>query len=320
MHALAFDRFGGPKVLRWRAMPDPEPRPGYALVRIRAAGLNFADVYRRNGNYHLSGNPPWILGYEGAGTIVSLEAPNDHGLSPGDRVAFADSPFANAELISAPLDKLIPLPADITEEMAAALLLQGLTAQYLLRDSYKVRRGDVVLVWAAAGGVGLILCQLAAHAGADVIGIASSSEKREAVLAAGAGTALCYEDWEDRLRAIAPEGADVVYDSVGTTLGKSLSAARTGGTVVFFGMADGDPDPVDPRSLMDRSLALVGDDLWNVLTSAEIRRMRASELFKLVRTGNLKVRIAAQVPMADGAEAHRLLESRSIVGKVILTL
>lgn len=320
MHALVLDRFGGPEVLRWREVPDPEPRPGHALVRIRAAGLNFADIYRRNGNYHLSGDPPWILGYEGAGTIISIETPNDHGFSPGDRVAFADSPFANAELVSVPLDKLIPLPDDIAEEVAAALLLQGLTAQYLLRDSYRVQRGDIVLLWAAAGGVGLILCQLAAHTGAKVIGIASSPEKRDAVLAAGAKRALGYEDWEDGLRALAPNGADVVYDSVGTTLGRSLAAARTGGTVVFFGMADGDPDPVDPRLLMDRSLRLVGGDLWNVLTSAEIRRTRAAELFELVRTGDLQVRIAASVPIADGAEAHRLLESRRVVGKVVLTL
>lgn len=319
MRALAFDRFGGPEVLEWREVPDPAPRRGHAIVRIRAAGLNFADVYRRKGDYHLTGEAPWVLGYEGAGVIESLEGPDD-GFAVGDRVAFADSPFANAEFTSVPLDRLIPLPAGIAEETAAALLLQGLTAQYLIRDSYSVRPGDVALVWAAAGGVGLLLCQLAARAGAHVVAIASTPAKHEAALAAGARAAFGHDDWERGLRAIAPAGADVVYDSVGTTLGRSLAAARTGGTVVFYGMADGDPDPVDPRLLMDRSLTLVGGDLWNVLTSADVRRARARELFDLVGTGELDVRIGARVTMAEGAEAHRLLEGRSVLGKILLTL
>jgi NADPH2:quinone reductase len=148
MKALVFDRFGGPEVLEIRELPDPAPRPGHAVVRMQAIGLNFADVYRRKGNYHLAGEPPFIAGYEGAGVIDSLVGEGPFRVS--DRVAFADSPFANAELVSVPFEKLIPLPEDVSAESAAALLLQGLTAQYLTRDSHAVRPGEWVLVHAAA--------------------------------------------------------------------------------------------------------------------------------------------------------------------------
>ena len=159
MRALTFSRFGGPEVLEVREIADPEPRPGHAVVRLEAIGLNFADVYRRRGNYHLAGDPPWIAGYEGAGVVASVPAGSPFRL--GDRVGFADSPFANAELVSVPDEKLIPLPDDVSTETAAGLRLQGLTAQYLTRDSHAVRPDETVLVHAAAGGVGLLLVQIA---------------------------------------------------------------------------------------------------------------------------------------------------------------
>ena len=173
MHALVFHGFGGADVLRFEPVPDPVPGPAQALVRMRAIGVNFADVYRRKGNYHLAGTPPWILGYEGAGEVVA--APAGSGLQPGQRVGFADSPFANAELCAVDVDRLIPLPDDIAFDTAAASLLQGLTAQYLCRDSYAVRAGDWAVVHAAAGGVGLLLVQILRHLGARVVGIASTS-------------------------------------------------------------------------------------------------------------------------------------------------
>jgi NADPH2:quinone reductase len=315
MHALVFDRFGGPEVLEWREVADPTPRPGQALVRIASVGLNLADVYRRNGTYHLAGSPPWILGYEGAG-VIARAADGDTRFPVGARVAFADSPFANAELAAVDVDRLVPLPDAIELDVAAAVLLQGLTAQYLIKDSFAVRKGHLAVVHAAAGGVGLLLTQMLKGAGATVIGIASSEDKRAAARAAGADLAIDYEDLLEKTRE---RGADVVYDSVGRTLGDSLAAARTGGAVVFYGMAAGDPDPVDPRMLMDRSLTLTGGDLWNVLTSAEVRRERAAELFELVLTGALAVRIAQRFPLRQGAEAHRYLESRRAIGKVLLT-
>jgi len=317
VHALVFHEFGGADVLRHEQRPDPVPGPAQALVRMRAIGLNFADVYRRKGNYHLAGTPPWILGYEGAGEVVS--APAGSGLRAGQRVGFADSPFSNAELCAVDVDRLIPLPDDIAFETAAASLLQGLTAQYLCRDSVRVRAGDWTVVHAAAGGVGLLLTQILRHLGARVIGIASTKDKRQAVREAGAEHVIPTEDWLAAVQSLTGgRGADVVYDSVGATLRGSLDAARVGGTVVFYGMAAGDPAPVDPRLLMDRSLALVGGDLWNVLTTAQERRARAAELFGWIASGVVKVRVSATYPLREGAAAHRELEGRQVIGKIVL--
>ena len=328
MKALTFSRFGGPEVLEWREMPDPVPGPGEVRVRTRAIGMNFADCYRRQGRYHLKGEAPWIAGYEAAGEVEAV-GPGVTECRVGDRVAFADSPFAHAELVVVPEGKLILLPDSISFETAAALLLQGLTAQYLVRDSHALEEGESVLVHAAAGGVGLLLVQMATLLGAQVLGIVSKESKVQAVLDAGAKDVVLFgDDWSQAARdfscdvdeagMVLSEGVDVVYDSVGATLQKSLEAARTGGHVVFFGMAGGDPVPVDPRYLMDTSKSLTGGDLWNVLRTPEDRRQRAAELFHWVDRGLLKVSVAARVPLAQGAEAHRLLESRTTTGKVLL--
>lgn len=316
MKALCFRGFGGPEVLRLEALPDPTPGPGEALIRTRAIGLNFADVYRRKGHYHLAGEPPWIAGYEAAGVV---EAANGGALGPGARVAFADSPFANAELVAVPFEKLIPLPDDIPVDTAAALLLQGLTAQYLVRDSHPLKPGEQVLVHAAAGGVGLLLVQIAKLLGARVCALVSSEAKRAAALEAGADAARLYSgDWVQEALAWSGGGVDVAFDSVGSTLPQSFAAVRKGGRVVFFGMAGGDPEPVDPRMLMDTSKSLTGGDLWNVLSSREARVARAGELFGWVRSGALKVRIARTFPLGEGAAAHAFLEGRGAIGKVLL--
>jgi NADPH:quinone reductase and related Zn-dependent oxidoreductases len=315
MKALVFNTFGHADVLHWADQPNPVPGAGQVLVRMHAVGLNFADVYRRNGTYHLAGEAPWILGYEGAGDVVS-----DGGTYPrGTRVGFADMPYANAELVAVDADKLIPLPDDIAYETAAAVLLQGLTAQYLVTDSSQPGEGQVALVHAAAGGVGLLLVQMLKAKGVRVIGIASSDAKRDAARKAGAEVVLSYDHLVKRVHeATAGLGVHVAYDSVGRTLGESMAATRTGGTVVFYGMAAGDPDPVDPRMLMDRSLTLTGGDLWNVLTSADVRRERATALFEQIRLGTLVPTIAGTFALAEGAQAHRFLESREAVGKVVL--
>ncbi|MFD0740530.1 quinone oxidoreductase family protein [Lysobacter koreensis] len=317
MRALVFEQFGGPEVLHLRELPDPVPAAGEVLVRTRAIGLNFADVYRRQGHYHLAGDPPWIAGYEAAGEVVSAAAGT--GFAPGDRVAFADSPYANAELVAVAAERLIPLPDDIAFETAAALLLQGLTAQYLIRDSHPLHAGQTVLVHAAAGGVGQLLVQLAVAAGARVLALASTREKTAVATAAGAhATATYADDWVAAAQAFGEGGVDVAYDSVGSTVHDSLRAVRTGGRVVFYGMAGGDPEPVDPRVLMDGSKTLTGGDLWNVLRTAADRRERAAELFDRVRDGSLRVTIDARYPLAEGAAAHAHLESRRALGKVLL--
>ncbi|MBM7692951.1 NADPH2:quinone reductase [Peribacillus deserti] len=319
MKALVFSEFGGPEVLTYTEIPDPIIRSNDILVEMKAIGLNFADVYRRKGNYHLAGEPPYILGYEGAGVVVKT-GDSVTGFKPGDRIAFADVPYANAELAAVPAAHAIPLPDDISYETAASLMLQGLTAQYLTHDSYPLKAKDSVLIHAAAGGVGQLLTGIAKHMGAKAIGLTSSEQKRETALKAGAEEVYLYdEDWKAKvLAATDGKGVDVVYESVGSTLTDSFQAARIGGTVVFFGMAGGDPAPVDPRMLMDTSKTLTGGDLWNYLTSSEERINRSSRLFEWIRNGAIRIAPPAVFSLKDGREAHALIESRKSTGKILL--
>jgi len=319
MQALTFSRFGDPSVLELREVVDPVASPGVVVVKTRAIGLNFADVYRRQGRYHLAGEPPWIAGYEASGEIAAIDPADAAAWQRGQRVAFADVPHANAALVAVPVDHLIPLPDDVAHEVAAALLLQGLTADYLVEDSYAIRAGDRVVVHAAGGGVGLLLVQLAKARGAEILGFASSEAKRAAAAHAGAAHVASSEgDWVARVTERFPGGADVIYDSIGATVLDSLRATRIGGTVVFYGMAAGTPPAVDPRLLMDRSQRLVGGDLWNVLRTAADRRTRAARLFDEVRAGRLVVAIDERFPLAHGADAHRAIESRQRIGKLLL--
>jgi NADPH:quinone reductase len=318
MKALVFERFGGPDVLHYQDIPNPSIGPTDVLVRTKAIGLNFADVYRRKGNYHLTGTPPYILGYEGAGVVEEVGAEVSH-VNVGDRIAFADVPFANAELVAVPQDKIIAVPDDISFDAAASVLLQGLTAHYLTQDSYGIQPGDYVLVHAAAGGVGQLLVQIAKLLGGQVIGLTSSSEKAKAAAQAGADYVFLYEDnWVEQVKEVTKRGADVAYESVGVTLEKSFEAVKTSGTVVFYGMAGGDPAPVDPRMLMDTSKTLTGGDLWNVLVSYEERKVRSQQLFEWISKGQLVLTDPVVFDLKDGAKAHELLESRKSTGKILL--
>ncbi|MDU0199715.1 quinone oxidoreductase family protein [Paenibacillus sp. MAH-36] len=320
MKALIFEQFGGPEVLRYAEIPDPGLTLGHIIVRTKAIGLNFADVYRRRGNYHLAGKPPFILGYEGAG-VVEQVSPDVAHIQVGDRIAFCDVPFANSELVAVPVDRAIPVPSDITFEQAAGLLLQGMTAHYLVNDSYAVQAGDDVVVHAAAGGVGQLLIQLAKSKGARVIGLTSSEAKQAAALQAGADIVFGYDtEWAQEVIRFTGEkqGANVVYDSVGSTLMESFAAVRTKGTVVFYGMAGGDPPHVDPRMLMDSSKTLTGGDLWNHVTSLANRIERAEALFQALREGIIQMGGLTSFALKDGAEAHRLIESRQSTGKILL--
>lgn len=319
MKALLFERFGGPEVLQVRELPDPAVPPGCVQLAMRAIGVNFADLHRRRGNYFLPGEAPHINGYEGAGTVVSV-GDGVEGIAVGDRIGFADCPFANATRVNVPVEKAIPLPADIGFTEAAALLLQGLTAQYLTEDSYAVQPGDVLLVHAAGGGVGQALIQLAVAKGARVIGLASTAEKRAIAVKLGAETALEYsEDWAGRVKAFADGGVDAAFDSTGSTFLQSLSCLKDRGTLIAFGTAGGSPPMIDPQLLMERSLAVVGGDLWNHLDSREARIDRANRLFRSIRLGTLRIPRLEQYPLEGGAEAHRRMEDRSFFGKIVLT-
>ncbi|WP_066073852.1 quinone oxidoreductase family protein [Neobacillus soli] len=319
MKALVINTFGGPEVLEYGEIANPVIRPDEILVRMKAIGLNFADIYRRKGNYHLEGKPPYILGYEGAGIVEKVGA-DVQGISVGDRIAFADVPYANAELVAVPTEKAIPLLETISFSEAASILLQGLTAHYLTRDSYTVKENDVALVHAAAGGVGQLLVQILKLFRGRVIGLTSSVEKAEAATKAGADKVFLYnDDWQSKvLGETEGKGVDVVYESVGATLQDSFKVTRIGGTVVFYGMAGGDPDFVDPRMLMDTSKTLTGGDLWNVLTSRKERVARAIELFQWMEEGKVMAAKPTEFALRDGQEAHRYLESRKSTGKILL--
>lgn len=319
MKALTFSRFGGPEVLAYTDIPEPVLKQEEIMLKMESIGLNFADVYRRNGNYHLTGQLPYIAGYEGAGTVVNANHHPDFKI--GDRVAFADVPLANAELVAVPCTHAIKLPDEISFDTAASLLLQGLTAQYLAADSHNVLAGETVLIHAAAGGVGQLLTQICKMKGAKVIGLTTSDAKKAVIMEAGADLACNLKaDWEKEVLTFTDgKGADIVYDSVGSTLSASLAVARTGGQVVFYGMSGGDPLPVDPRMLMDTSKTLSGGDLWSYLTSKEERTKRAGELFSWIISGKIRLKEPVVFKLSEGKAAHEYLEGGKSAGKVLLT-
>lgn len=317
MKALTFSTFGSSDVLEYTDIPEPVLKAGEVLVEMKAIGLNFADVYRRNGNYHLVGQPPYIAGYEGAGIII--EANNNAGFNIGDRVGFADVPLANADRVAVPVTHVIPLPAAISFETAASVLLQGLTAQYLATDSHKTKPGETVLVHACAGGVGILLTQISKLMGATVIGLTSAENKAAVALKHGADKVFLYKnDWKREVLAFIPGGVDVVYDSVGSTMQDSFSVTKDCGQVVFFGMAGGEPALVDPRMLMDTSKTLTGGDLWSYLTSKEERLKRAAQLFGWIINKDIVLSPPTFFKLSEGKEAHDFMESRQSFGKIVL--
>ncbi|WP_088044004.1 quinone oxidoreductase [Bacillus sp. EAC] len=322
MKALVFKEFGSSDVLKFEEVERPIISENEVLIEMKAVGVNFADIYRRKGNYHLAGNPPYILGYEGAG-IISEVGSNISDYKIGDRVAFADVPYANAEYVAAKDSHIVPIPNEISFEIAASIMLQGLTAHYLINDSYKIKAGDIALVHAVAGGVGQLLTQMIRLKGGEVIGLTSSQEKREKALSIGAKEVFLYnENWVGLTKDLtkAKHGVDVVYESVGSTIMDSFEATKVHGTVVFYGMAGGDPVHIDPRMLMDTSKTLTGGDLWNILISKEERLNRSNELFTWIANKQIEIQEPTVFELKDGKLAHDLLESRKSTGKIILTV
>lgn len=317
MKALTFSSFGDSSVLEYIEIPNPQLKQDEILVEMKAIGLNFADVYRRKGNYHLKGNPPFIAGYEGAGIVV--DANNHSEFKVGDRVAFADVPFANAELVAVNTNHVLPLPEAISFETAAAILLQGLTAHYLTTDSHKTSKGETVLIHAVAGGVGQFLTQISKLLGATVIGLTSSAEKAKVAINQGADHVFLYqENWKSDIFKTIPNGVDVVYDSIGSSLMDSFEVTRECGQVVFFGMAGGDPEFINPRMLMDTSKTLTGGDLWSYLKSKEERIKRANQLFNWIIEEKITLSKPTSFKLSEGKLAHDYLESRKSTGKIIL--
>ena len=320
-HAIRIRETGGPEALKWEEVEVGEPGPGEVRIRQAAAGLNFIDVYHRTGLYPQRG--PFTPGVEGAGTVESVGEGVD-ALKPGDRIAYAGplGGYSEERLIEA--DRVVKLPDAISFEQAAAMMLQGMTARMLLRGVYDVKAGDVILVHAAAGGVGLILCQWASALGATVIGTVSTEEKAELARAHGCHHPILYtkQDFVEEVRKLtAGQKVPVVYDSVGkSTFVQSLDCLRPRGLMVSFGNASGPVDPISPLILSQKgSLFLTRPTLFHYIATRPELEQSANDLFEIVRSGKVKIEVRQSFPLKDAADAHRALEARKTSGSTILT-
>lgn len=320
MRAIRVRRTGGPEVLELEDAPVPEPGPGEARVRVEHAGVNFIDVYHRTGLY--ARDLPFTPGVEGAG-VVEAVGPDVSHVAAGDRVAWAMSPGAYAEAAVVPAWKLARVPDAVGLDVAAALMLQGMTAHYLVTSTYALGPEDVAVVHAAAGGVGLLLVQLARAAGATVIGTCSTEEKAERVRAHGAQHVVRYteRDFREEVARITDgRGATVVYDSVGrTTFADGLDALRPRGMMVLYGQSSGKVEPFDPGVLAAKgSLFLTRPSLASYIQDRSELEWRAGDLLEAVARGDLHVRIHDVMPLAEAGAAHRRLEGRETSGKLLL--
>lgn len=320
MRAIRVHEYGSPEVMRLEEIDLPEPGPGEVRVMLETAGVNFVDTYQRSGQYNMS--LPYTPGSEGGGVVDTL-GPEVEGLAPGDPVAYAMQLGAYADYAVVPAWKLVPVPPGVNLLTATAAMLQGMTAHYLTHDTYPIQSGDTALIHAAAGGVGLLLVQLAKLRGARVIGTVSTGEKELLAREAGADEIIRYteRDFEDEVRRLTDgRGVDVVYDSVGRdTFYKSLNCLRPRGYMVLFGQSSGAVEPIDPQILNRKGgLFLTRPALHHYNHDrAEVLR-RANDLFDWIGSGQLSVRIDKTFPLAEAAEAHRYLESRQSKGKMLL--
>lgn len=321
-HSILLQSPGGPDHFRWQEVPLPEPGPGQVRLKQEAVGVNFIDVYHRTGLYPLPAYPHGV-GMEAAGVVEAVgEGARD--FSKGDRVAYAmGGPGAYATHRVVDQSILVPLPASISAQAAAAIMVKGLTAHYLLTGTFKVRRNDAILVHAAAGGVGLMLCQWASHLGATVIGTVGSEEKASLAKANGCAHTILYakEKVSQKVRELTQgKGVDVVYDSVGqATFMDSLDALKPLGMMVSFGQSSGKVPPFDISLLSQKgSLFLTRPTLNHYVADPARYRAMAKEVFDLAGKGVLKARIDRTLPLKDAAEAHRLLESRKTSGALVL--
>ena len=321
-NAIRVHEYGGPEVLRWEAIDIGEPGPGQIRLRQEAAGLNFIDVYHRTGLYPQA--MPFTPGVEGAGVTEAVGPDVDH-LRVGDRVAYGGpvGGYADVRLVDA--TKVVKLPDAISSEDAAAMMLQGMTAEMLLRQVFPVKPGDTILIHAAAGGVGLIVCQWGKALGATVIGTVGRDEKAELARAHGCDHPIVYtrQDFVAEVKRIT-DGAKlpVVYDSVGKdTFLKSLDCLRPRGMMVSFGNASGAPDPIPPNLLAQKgSLFLTRPTLYNYTSTRDELQASADALFGIVESGKVKVEVKQRFALRDAAEAHRALEARQTTGSTILTI
>jgi len=328
MKAIRVAKYGGPEELQLQELPPPKPGAGEVLVRVQAAGVNYADIYFRNGAVPRPTPFPFTLGIEGAG-VVEAVGEGVTELKRGDRVAYASTSGAGrwslgsyAEYDVVKAAHLAPLPDGVSFHDGAAIILQGLTAHYLVHEFYPIKRGSTVLVHAAAGGLGLLLVQWAKHMGAAVIGTVSTDEKAKIAREAGADNVILYtkQDFAEEVKKLTGgAGVDYVIDGVGkTTFTKNLDALKPRGSATVFGMASGPADPLVPSSLMMKSLTISSGAFANYTATRDDLLRRARDVFAALREGWLKLRVDRTSPLAQAAEAHQLLESRQTAGKLIL--
>jgi len=325
MRAIQITRTGGPEVLEVKELPAPTPGTGQALVRIEASGVNFIDVYFREGRYPSA--LPFIPGQEAAG-VVEAVGPEDPaqptGLKVGDRVAWCGALGTYAEYALAPADRLVHVPDEITSKQAAAALLQGMTAHYLAFSTYPIQSGDSVLIHAGAGGVGLLLIQIAKRLGARVLTTVSTDEKAALARAAGADEVIVYtrEDFAARVRELTNgNGLPVVYDSVGkSTFEGSLASLQRRGMLVLFGGSSGAVPPFDLIKLSTGSLFVTRPTLRDYMATRKELDWRSGDLFRWIAEGSLNLRIEHTYPLTEAAQAHRDLEARKTTGKLLLVL
>ena len=320
MKAIQIKQTGGPEVMQLVDLPGPQPKPNEAVVKIQAIGVNFIDIYNREGRYK---QPlPFVLGQEAAGTVSAVGA-DVRPVAIGDRVAYTMTLGSYAEHAVVPADRLVKIPAGVSERDAAAAMLQGMTAHYLSHDTWPLKKGETALIHAAAGGVGLLLVQMAHNIGARVIATVSTEEKAKLAIAAGADDVILYTqtDFEAETKRLTNgKGVDVVYDSVGkTTFEKGLNLLRPRGMMALYGGSSGPVAPLDPIILTQKgSLFLTRPSLGSYIITPEDLRHRAAAVFAMIRDGKLKLRIEHIYPLAEAQQAHRDLEGRKTTGKLLL--
>jgi NADPH2:quinone reductase len=320
MRAVRVHEYGGPEAMRLEELPTPTPDEGQVLVRIEAAGVNFIDVYQRSGLY--KGPLPLPVGLEGAG-VVEAAGRGVTTARVGDRVAWTGIPGSYATHNVVPADRVVALPAGVDARAGASAMLQGMTAHYLAHSTYPLKPGDACLIHAAAGGVGLLLCQMAKRAGARVIGTVSTEDKARLAREAGADEVILYtrQDFEAEVKRLTGgKGLQVVYDSVGRdTFEKGLGCLAMRGYMVLYGQSSGPVGPLDPQVLNAKgSLFLTRPSLFHYIATRDELVRRAGEVLGWIQKGDLKLRIGATFPLAQAAQAHRDLEGRRTTGKVLL--
>jgi NADPH2:quinone reductase len=321
MQAIQVSQVGGPEVLTLTDLPIPSPKPNEALVEIKATGVNFIDVYFREGRY--PAQLPFVNGQEAAGVVVEIGSEVTN-VQRGDRVAYTSALGSYAQFAAVPASRLVKIPDELDFQQAAAAMLQGMTAHYLLYSTYPLKKGETALIHAAAGGVGLLLVQMAKRIGARVIGTAGTQEKTQLARDAGADECIVYTeaDFETETRRLTEgKGVEVVYDGVGkATFDKDLNVLRPRGYLVLFGGSSGAVPPFDLIKLSQKgSLFITRPTLAHYTATREELEWRANDVLGMIARGDLKLRIHKTYPLADAAEAHRDLEGRKTTGKLLLT-